>query len=115
MIRTLILSLVFVPLLSVCTLLSSMQVHADTTLKRKALLIGNYKYKKSDWRLKTPKKDIQALKKLLKKSGFQVTVKYNLKNKRALDDVVADFESGRMADEYYKMLYDYHRESVTSV
>ena len=46
---------------------------------------------------------------------------YNNKDKwvdmmrNSMNDVVADFESGRMADEYYKMLYDYHRESVTSV
>jgi uncharacterized caspase-like protein len=79
-------------LMCLCTVLSlSNPVFAESLTHRKALLIGNYKYKKRDWRLKTPKKDIQALKSLLKKSGFQVTVRYNLKNKRELDDVVADF------------------------
>ena len=35
--------------------------------------------------------------------------------RNSMTDVVTGFESGRMADEYYKLLYDYKTEPVASI
>ena len=71
--------------LDVCT-----QAVAQGLNDRKALLIGNYAYKKKGYRLRTPRQDIKEIKRTLKKSGFQVTTHYNLTADQ-LDKVIVDF------------------------
>ena len=58
--------------------------------EKKALLIANYKYKKKGYSLRTPRQDVKELKKLLHKSGFQVTVRFNL-NADEMDEVITRF------------------------
>ena len=57
-------------------------VHAKRTAKnftqKKALIIGNYKYRDRSYHLRTPKQDVRELKRTLKKAGFTVQVKENL-------------------------------------
>ena len=79
--KVLMIWVLLIPLFCISELFSSKNVCAEEFTKRKALLIGNYKYRGKQWRLNTPKNDIKTLQKILKQSGFEVSVHYNLKTK----------------------------------
>ena len=83
---------------------ASAQEHGTNSGSRKALLIGNSKYKVRSNRLDNPVKDLKAIKKSLKKSGFDVTFEKNLTTKKmeeAVNKFVGDLDSHDVALFFY--------------